>query len=119
MLKGIYGHTTIAALKTDNSALKTIADISVHPIQVGNTAMESILTMVGYMYTAVQSCLRDSDMFRRAVSISSRMFRKATNRKKSLISQSGKHSKENQNTDRKENGRCLSRAVALSPNSLR
>ena len=104
MSKGISGHTTIAALKIDNSARKTIADIFVHPIQVGNTAMESILTMVGYMYTAVPSCLRDSDMFRRTVSTPSRMFRKATNRKKSLISQSGKHSKVNRITDRKENG---------------
>ena len=102
-----------------NSARKTIADIFVHPIQVGNTAMESILTMVGYMYTAVPSCLRDSYMFRRSSSISSRIFRKATNRKKSLISQSGKHSTLNRNTDRKENGQCLSRTGALSPNSLR
>lgn len=61
MLKGIYGQATTAALKTDNSARKSIADIFVHPIQVGNTAMESILTMVGYMYTAVPSCLRDSE----------------------------------------------------------
>lgn len=68
---------------------------------------------------AAPSCLRDSDMFKRTVSTPSRMFRKAINRKKSLISQSGKHSKENRITDRKENGRCLSRTGALSSNSLR
>ena len=53
-------HKVCQFLMSPNSARKSIADIFVHPIQVGNTAMESILTMVGYMYTAVPSCLRQS-----------------------------------------------------------
>ena len=64
MLKGIYGHTTIAVLKIDNSARKSTADISVHPIQVGNTAMESILTMVGYMYIAIGEALKGEPDYR-------------------------------------------------------
>ena len=43
---------------------KSTADISVHPIQVGNTAMESILTMVGYMYIAIGEALKGKPDYR-------------------------------------------------------
>ena len=43
---------------------KSTADISVHPIQVGNTAMESILTMVGYMYIAIGEALKGEPDYR-------------------------------------------------------
>ena len=43
---------------------KSTADISVHPIEVGNTALESILTMVGYMYIAIGEALKGEPDYR-------------------------------------------------------